>query len=325
MQAQGSCFASISRLSHCLESQNCIESSLPSLANWHSANIDTYPECAGKSCFYDMYPVLYNASARGYQMESVNQCCNGDLTGRTALVTGAARGMGMAIALELGSRGARLLVNDVHAKSLKPVLAALTEQGCSATAIPGDITNPDVVQEIFRDIESTAGGADIVVNNAGILRSTTVDKISFDEWNLVIKVNLTGTFLVSQAALPSMIRKGCGRIVNLSSTAGKNVSTLGGAHYTASKAGVLGITRHFAKEVAGNGITVNAVCPGLIATDMVRETIDSARVARYAAGFPIHRLGQPEEVASLVGFLCSDKAAYITGASLDINGGDLMI
>ena len=116
-----------------------------------------------------------------------------------------------------------------------------------------------------------------------------------------------------------------GRIVNFSSTAGKNISTVGGAHYTAAKAGVLGFTRHLAKEAASHNITVNAVCPGIIDTEMVRSTIDENRTRAYVNSFPINRLGRPEEVADLVAFLCTDKAAYITGASLDINGGDLMI
>ena len=118
---------------------------------------------------------------------------------------------------------------------------------------------------------------------------------------------------------------GWGRIVNFSSTAGKSVSTVGGAHYTAAKAGILGFTRHLASEVARYGITVNAVCPGLVDTEMVRSTISDSRAQAYAAGFPIARLGEPREVAELVAFLASDRAAYITGASLDINGGDLMI
>jgi len=122
-----------------------------------------------------------------------------------------------------------------------------------------------------------------------------------------------------------MRRTGWGRIVNFSSTAGKNISTVGGAHYTSAKAGILGFTRHLAKEEARHGITVNSVCPGLIDTEMVRNTIEDARVEAYAKSFPIQRLGEPREVAELVAFLASDRAAYITGASLDINGGDLMI
>jgi NAD(P)-dependent dehydrogenase (short-subunit alcohol dehydrogenase family) len=169
------------------------------------------------------------------------------------------------------------------------------------------------------------GVAHILVNNAGILRPTAVIDIEEDEWDLVVSVNLRGTYLCSRAALPTMREAGWGRIVNFSSTAGKNVSTVGGAHYTAAKAGILGFTRHLAKEEAGYGITVNSVCPGLIDTEMVRTTIDPDLTKAYAASFPIPRLGEPEEVAELVAFLASDRAAYITGASLDINGGDLMI
>jgi NAD(P)-dependent dehydrogenase (short-subunit alcohol dehydrogenase family) len=169
------------------------------------------------------------------------------------------------------------------------------------------------------------GGVQILINNAGVLRPTRVAEIAEAEWDWVIGVNLKGTFLCSQAVLPAMKAAGWGRIANFSSTAGKNVSTVGGAHYTAAKAGILGFTRHLAKEVAADGITVNAVCPGLIDTEMVRATIDEARTAAYARSFPIARLGRPEEVAELVAFLASERAAYITGASLDINGGDLMI
>ena len=169
------------------------------------------------------------------------------------------------------------------------------------------------------------GSVDILVNNAGVLYPTKVTDITESEWDTVIDVNLKGTFLCSQAVIEPMSASGWGRIINFSSTAGKNISTVGGAHYTAAKAGILGFTRHLAKEVASNGITVNAICPGLIDTEMVRATIDESRIRAYEQGFPISRLGQPEEVAELVAFLASDRAAYITGASLDINGGDLMI
>jgi NAD(P)-dependent dehydrogenase (short-subunit alcohol dehydrogenase family) len=174
-------------------------------------------------------------------------------------------------------------------------------------------------------VSESLGPVDILVNNAGMLRPTRFADISEAEWIAVIDVNLKGTFLCSQAVLPSMRERQWGRIVNLSSTAGKNVSTVGGAHYTAAKAGILGLTRHLASEVAADGITVNAVCPGLIDTDMVRSTISAEQVERYARSFPVPRLGEPWEIARLVAFLASDDAAYITGASLDINGGALMI
>lgn len=247
------------------------------------------------------------------------------LTGRSALVTGAARGMGRAIALELAARGARVFVNDRHQDMLGPVLGELQEVSSDPVGVAGDVTNPSDVRTVFDLIASSGGRPDIVVNNAGVLRGTPITDIGEAEWDLVVGVNLKGTFLVSQAALAPMTAGGWGRIVNLSSTAGKNVSTIGGAHYTAAKAGILGLTRHLAKEVAAHGITVNAVCPGLIDTDMVRDTIEPAQIERYAGSFPIARLGRPQEVAALVAFLCSDEAAYITGASLDINGGDLMI
>ncbi len=145
-----------------------------------------------------------------------------------------------------------------------------------------------------------------------------------DEWDWVLAVNLKGAFLTSRAVAPLMRERGWGRIIHFSSTAGKTVSTIGGCHYTAAKHGVLGLTRALAKELASDGITVNAVCPGLIDTEMVRDTIPRERVREYERSFPIPRLGRPEEVAELVAFLASDDAAYITGAALDINGGDFL-
>ena len=172
---------------------------------------------------------------------------------------------------------------------------------------------------------SEYGSVDILVNNAGVLRPTPIVDITLAEWEFVIKGNLTSTFLCTKKVIPAMKKNNWGRIINFSSTAGKNISTVGGAHYTAAKAAILGLTRHTAKEVARFGITVNALCPGLINTEMVRATISDESVDQYANSFPIQRLGEPEEVAELVMFLASEKASYITGASLDINGGDLMI
>lgn len=249
----------------------------------------------------------------------------GSLQGRAALVTGAARGMGRAIALALAARGARLVVNDISRDSLGDTAAAIAELSTAPLAVGADVTDRESVQSMFDEIAASIGAVDIVVNNAGVLRGSAFDQITEAEWDLVVGVNLKGTFLVSQFAVRQMRPRQWGRIVNLSSTAGKNISTLGGAHYTAAKAGILGLTRHLANEVAKDGITVNAVCPGLIDTDMVRGTVDAAAIAAYERSFPISRLGRPDEVGALVAFLCSDDAAYITGASLDINGGDLMI
>lgn len=249
-----------------------------------------------------------------------------NFTGKTALVTGSAQGMGRAIAATLASRGANIVVNDIDPdQSLETAQSLSAEYGIEALSLPADVTSRDAVQMMVDGATRWFKGLHILVNNAGVLRPTRVIDIPEEEWDWVIEVNLKGTFLCSQAVLPAMQNQGWGRIVNISSSAGRSVSTVGGAHYTAAKAGVLGFSRHLAKEVAKYGITVNAVCPGLFDTEMVRATIDEARTDAYARSFPIQRLGLPEEVAELVAFLASDRAAYITGASLDINGGDLMI
>ena len=248
-----------------------------------------------------------------------------ELAGKVAIVTGAGQGMGYAVAHRLAAAGASLVVNDVNAAAAEQTAAALRAAGHTALAVPGDVASSEDVRGIVAATLDRYGGIHILINNAGVLRPTAVIDIEEAEWDLVVNVNLKGTYLCSRAVLPAMRVAGWGRIVNFSSTAGKNVSTVGGAHYTAAKAGVLGFTRHLAKEAAPYGITVNAVCPGLIDTEMVRATISDKQTSAYAASFPIARLGAPEEVAELVAFLASDRAAYITGASLDINGGDLMI
>mgnify|MGYP001335598575 FL=1 len=248
------------------------------------------------------------------------------IEGKIAIVTGAGRGMGREVARKLVKLGANVVINDV---SLDDAIASIEDiaptENQEMFAIAGDITKKNDVDNLILKTSEKFGGIDILVNNAGVLRPTKVIDIEEEEWDWVVNVNLKGTYLCSRAVLPSMISRGWGRIVNFSSTAGKNISTVGGAHYTAAKAGILGFTRHLAKEAAQFGITVNSVCPGLIATEMVLSTINEAQIKLYESSFPISRMGQPYEVADLVAFLASNKASYITGASLDINGGDLMI
>lgn len=244
---------------------------------------------------------------------------------RVAIVTGGAQGIGRAVANEFARRRLCVVINDITSGQAERAAAELRAAGSDAIAVAGSVRDKSCMQRLAAEAVQRWGRIDILANCAGVLRPTRLVEIPEEEWDLVVDVNLKGTFLASQAVLPAMAAGRWGRIVNISSTAGKSVSTIGGAHYTAAKAGVLGLTRHLSREVARHGITVNAVCPGLIDTEMVRATIAAEAVQRYAASFPIARLGDAEEVASLVAFLASDEAAYITGASVDINGGDLTI
>jgi len=247
------------------------------------------------------------------------------LRDRVALVTGAAQGMGRAIALAFASSGARVAVNDLQPEACEALATEIRRRGGLSLPVPGDVAQARDVQGIVEATIREFGSIDILVNNAGILRRTRFGDVTEEEWDEVCDVNLKGTFLCSKAVFPAMKSRGSGRIVNISSSAGRSVSTLGGVHYTASKAGVLGLTRAMAKEMAVFGITVNAICPGLIDTDMVETTTTPEEREAYIESFPIHRLGTPEEVADLARFLASEEAAYITGASIDINGGDLMM
>lgn len=248
-----------------------------------------------------------------------------ELQGRTALVTGGAQGIGFAIAELLGRRGAGVAVNDLRPDAAALAVQTLQGMQIDALDVVGNVAEAADVQRMFGEVLGRFGRLDILVNNAGVLFPTALEETSDSEWQLVIGTNLTGTFLCCRAAIPELRKAGGGRIVNLSSSAGKSVSTIGGPHYTAAKAGVLGLTRHLARQLASDNITVNAVCPGLINTEMVRSTISAERIDAYAKSFPVARLGEPSEIAELVGFLVSERAAYITGASLDINGGDLTI
>jgi 3-oxoacyl-[acyl-carrier protein] reductase len=246
-------------------------------------------------------------------------------TERVVLVTGAASGMGAACARRFALDHRALALFDLQLDRLGSVARDVAGGGAEVEAIVGDITAPtDVASAVDRCVQRF-GRLDILVNAAGIAEPTPFLEIPLGEWRRVIEVNLTGAFLIGQAVARSMRERAWGRIVHFSSTAGKTVSTLGGAHYTAAKHGVLGLTRASAKDLAPFGITVNAVCPGLIDTDMARRLTTSEDRDRFAGSFPISRLGSPEEVADLVRFLASDAAGYITGAAVDINGGDLMV
>ena len=248
----------------------------------------------------------------------------GKLSNQVAVVTGAGQGMGAATAACLAHEGAVVIVSDINESKAAGVAEEINNSGGRATPVKIDVTKEDEVASMVERAIDNYGTVSILVNNAGILYPTRIDHVTKAEWDQVLDVNMNGTFLCSKAVLQTMKEKRYGRIVNMSSSAGRSVSTLGGIHYTAAKAGVLGLTRAMAKEVAPFGITVNAVCPGLIDTEMVRLECTPERIQSYEESFPISRLGTPEEVAQLILFLVTDSK-YITGASIDINGGDLMM
>jgi 3-oxoacyl-[acyl-carrier protein] reductase len=245
-----------------------------------------------------------------------------DFDGRVAIVTGAARGLGRAAAQRLYERGASVAVNVRDIDRAEEVARSLGER---ALAVPGDVAAAGKPDEIARRTLERFGRIDILVNNAALAQTTRFPDLSADEWREALEVNLTAPFLFIKAVLPAMQAQHYGRIVNVSSTAGRMVSTLGGAHYTATKTGLLGLTRAAAKELGKFGVTVNAVCPGMIDTELTQESASPETLERLAAGFPVPRLGTAIEVADLICFAASEAAGYITGASFDINGGDLMM
>ncbi|HEX6943971.1 MAG TPA: SDR family NAD(P)-dependent oxidoreductase [Gemmatimonadaceae bacterium] len=247
---------------------------------------------------------------------------SGDFAGRTALVTGASRGLGRAVAARLLERGASVAVN---VRDQARADATVRELGGRCVAIAGDLEDKSVVESLVARTLTEFGRLDILVNNAALPFTTRFEQITPDEWRRAMEVNLTVPFLLTQAAVPAMKAQGYGRIVNISSTAGRMVSTLGGAHYTATKTGLLGLTRAAAKELGKYGITVNAVTPGMIDTELTRESANDEVLEQLAKGFPIPRLGTSLEVADVICFAASEAAGYITGATFDINGGDLMM
>ena len=230
-----------------------------------------------------------------------------------------------AIALAFAREGAQVVVNDIDEEKLKGIAERIAKDGGEILSFKADVSSASEVEAMVKAVIDRFKTIDILVNNAGILRSTRVEEIPEEEWELVMDVNLKGVFLCSKAVLPIMKEKKYGRIVNISSSAGRSASELGGAHYTASKAGVLGFTRHLAREMAPYGITANAVCPGLIVSSMIEKKEVADRLEYFRKQIPLGRLGKPEEEADLVLFLASDEASYITGATVDINGGSLMM
>ena len=246
-----------------------------------------------------------------------------------AIVTGACRGMGLAIAAQLAKDGMRVYGVDVLEAELNSAFAGLQAEGLDVAPLPLDLRDPQAVGQLPQRLGADYARLRVLVNNAAVSPKKAGKKIPFvdlslDDWNLVMSVNLTGAFLMSQICLPPMLEAGFGRIINNSSVGGKTVIGVAVATYNASKAGLLGLTRALAMEVSPQGVTVNAICPGRIETAMTSEAVpetNAALLKRTAVG----RFGTTQEIADLVSFIASRKSSFITGAALDINGGLAMV
>ncbi|MFN2283936.1 MAG: 3-oxoacyl-[acyl-carrier-protein] reductase [Anaerolineae bacterium] len=242
------------------------------------------------------------------------------LEGKKALVTGGSRGIGRAIALELARQGADVAVNYArNAEAATQVVAEIETLGRSAVALPADVGDFDQAAALVKAAIKALGRLDVLVNNAGITRDTLLLRMQEADWDEVLRVNLKGVFNTSKAAVRSMMRQRAGRIINISSVSGL-MGQVGQANYSAAKAGMIGLTKSMAREFAARGITVNAVAPGLITTDMT-AALDEELREQMRSLIPLGRFGVAEDVAHVVAFLASDAAAYITGAVLPVDGG----
>ncbi len=240
------------------------------------------------------------------------------LTGRVALVTGASRGIGKGIALSLASGGATVIA-AARGTNAQATVDAIVAAGGTAELASLDVTDPASVALVTTDVLARHGRIDILINTAGVTRDQLVLRMKREDWDAVIGANLTGAFTCVQAVLKAMVKARYGRIISITSVVGEG-GNAGQANYAASKAGLIGFTKALAQEVASRGITVNAVAPGLIETDMTKAISEGAH-EEWAKQIPLQRLGTPEDVAAAVRFLASDEAAYITGHVLAVNGG----
>ncbi|HEY9699857.1 MAG TPA: 3-oxoacyl-[acyl-carrier-protein] reductase [Trichocoleus sp.] len=243
------------------------------------------------------------------------------LRDRVAIVTGASRGIGRATALALAAEGAKVVVNYASSsQAAEAVVAEIQQMGSEAIALQADVGKADQVDGLFSTVMEKWGQIDVLVNNAGITRDGLMLRMKLEDWQAVVDLNLTGVFLCTKAASKIMLKQRSGRIINLTSVVGE-IGNAGQVNYSAAKAGVIGLTKATAKELASRGITVNAVAPGFIATDMTADL----KGDEVLKAIPLGRYGQPEEVAGLIRFLAADAAAaYITGQILNVDGGMVM-
>ncbi len=246
-----------------------------------------------------------------------------NLNGKVALVTGGTGGIGAAICLKLAEAGAKVATNYRNKEKAEAWQQEIKDKGYDVAIYQADVSDYEACKEMLKQIESDLGPIDILVNNAGITKDTTLRKMTKDKWDAVMKINLDGLFNVTQPIIEGMTNRGWGRIINISSINGQK-GQLGQTNYTATKAGMHGFTMSLAQEVARKGVTVNTVSPGYIATDMVMAVPEEIR-NNIIAQIPVGRLGTPEEIAALVGFLVSDEAGFTTGANYAMNGGQHMM
>ena len=248
------------------------------------------------------------------------------LDNKTAIVTGARRGIGRATALALAKEGANVVVSDISQEDCQRVVAEIEDLDKKGLAIKCDVSSRAEIEEMVRRTAAEFGKVDILVNNAGIISYKPFVELTDEDWDAIMTVNLKGQFMCAQAAAREMMKNGWGRIINIASisSGGCGIAYPLVAHYTSSKGGVIALTEALALELTPHGINVNAICPGAIDTDMAKGAKESGQLEPLLARIPKHRLGQPEDVASLVAFLASEESDYITGAAIVIDGGWLI-
>lgn len=246
-----------------------------------------------------------------------------DLTGKVALVTGGTGGIGAAVCKQLAESGAKVATNYRNEEKAQAFKKEMLDAGYDIAIYHVDVTDTDGCARMIADIEKDLGPLDIIINNAGITKDVTLRKMTKEQWDAVLGINLDSLFNICQPAIEAMTNRGYGRIINISSINGQK-GQIGQTNYTTTKAGMHGFTMSLAQEVARKGVTVNTVSPGYIATDMVMAVPEDIR-NKIIAQIPVGRLGTPEDVAVLIDFLCSEQAGFITGADFAINGGQHMM